>query len=369
MNRRVLIAPNAFKGTLSASEAAEIIAQTISNHSSGIDIQICPIADGGDGTCELISDFLKLERRSIWTLDSVGRPVMAKYGLDRKAKAAYIDVSSASGLGALEQSLQNPRNTSTFGTGKLIEGAISEGCETIILGLGGSATIDLGLGILQNLGLTFLNENGREIAPYSPDFLSRIAHIQIKHPLPKIEIICLCDVNNTFFGAEGAIPVFGKQKGLSENDFMEYEENCRKVVNLLMKKVKEPVLDQPGFGAAGGIAYGLSHFFDVKIEAGAKYFFDAVNIKDLIQESDLVITGEGRFDMQSAKGKGPFELKKLCEALAKDCLLISSGRAGKDAGFQYFVQLEDLDLSDVKANELAKKNLATALRVFLSEWA
>ncbi|MDN3203708.1 glycerate kinase family protein [Algoriphagus sediminis] len=369
MKRRILIAPNAFKGTLTAWEAGEIIAKTFEKCSSESSFHICPIADGGDGTCELITDYLQLEKITHWTLDPVGRPIQADYGWKADERKAFIDVSAASGLGGLEFSLQNPKNTSTFGTGVLIHEAIKNGCKSIVLGLGGSATIDLGLGILQKLGIIFLDKNGREIPAFSPNFLSRIEHIQVKHPISDIEFECLCDVSNPFFGKEGAIPVFGRQKGLEEDEFESYEMVCEKVIQLLEKKSKKSIKDIGGFGAAGGIAYGLSFFFDVNMKLGAPFFFDSVQIHELIQDADLVITGEGRFDMQSAKGKGPFELKKLCDNYGKDCLLISSGDAGKEAGFSHFLQLPDLDLINPDVKLEAKRSLEHTVELFAKNWA
>jgi len=368
MKRRILIAPNAFKGTLTAREAGEIIAKTFEKYSSESSFHICPIADGGDGTCELITDYLQLEKRNHWTLDPVGRPIQANYGWNPDERKAFIDVSSASGLGGLELSLQNPKNTSTFGTGVLIHEAIKNGCKRIVLGLGGSATIDLGLGILQKLGIIFLDKNGRELPAFSPNFLSQIEHIQVKHPVMDLEFECLCDVSNTFFSKEGAIPVFGKQKGLEEEEFESYERVCEKVIQLLEKKSKRDIKDIVGFGAAGGIAFGLSYFFEVNMKPGAPFFFDSVQIHELIQEADLVITGEGRFDIQSAQGKGPFELKKLCDNYGKDCLLISSGDAGKEAGFSHFLQLPDLDLTKPNVKNEATRSLEHTIEVFAKNW-
>lgn len=367
MSKRVLIAPNAFKGTLTAMEAAEIIAAVYREVHSDFDLELCPIADGGDGTCELLTELIPLEKISIWTFDPLGRPILGSFGMDKNTKTAYVDVSSVSGVGLLQTHEKDARITSTFGTGRLIANAIDQGAKTIVLGLGGSATIDLGLGVLQALGVTFLNQKGRELIPSTPDILKKIKHIQLNRPLPKIKIICLCDVNNTFFGEEGAIRVFGPQKGIGAEGFETVNESARQLIELFYKKTQKRFVDQEGFGAAGGIAFGLSFFFSVEIDKGAPYFFKNVKIREKVRNADYVITGEGKYDSQSSGGKGSFELKKIMDSEQKVGALITSGDEGARSGFQDFIQLPDLDFNSSSLKQDAAKNLSIAVRRYLQE--
>ena len=358
----ILISPNAFKGTMSATEAGEIIENFLKDSQPEIQTRMIPIADGGDGTCELMTKALGLKQISTWTLDPYGRPVLGAFGLDANSKKAFIDISTASGIGLIGNEVKDPFVASSFGTGVLIQKAVEEGAQEIILGLGGSATIDLGVGILAALGISFLDEKGRELTPFSPDYLSRIRHIQRPPSLPKIRFTCVVDVKNTFLGSNGAIPIFGPQKGLRESEFDLYERTCEKVIEMIASKVKSPFKDQSGFGAAGGISIGLSAFFRLQIEFGASYFFEKVNLEDEVRWADIVITGEGKYDSQSSEGKACFELLQLTKNQQKKSVLITSGKEAFQAGFDEILVLPDLDFSDSDYKTKARENLLGLLK-------
>lgn len=360
---KILISPNAFKGTMNATEAGEIIDNFLKESLPGIQTKVIPIADGGDGTCELLTKAHGLRQISAWTLDPYGRPVAGKFGWDTNSKKAYIDVSTASGIGLIGNEVKDPFVASTFGTGLLIQKAVEKGAVEIILGLGGSATIDLGIGILAALGIIFLDEKGHELTPFSPNYLSRIRHIQRPPRLPKIRFTCLCDVRNTFSGKNGAIAVFGPQKGLSESKFYLYERTCEKVIEMISSKVKSPFKDQSGFGAAGGIAVGLSAFFSLQIEFGATYFFEKVKLQNEVKWAELVITGEGKYDSQSNEGKACFELLQLTRNQQKKSILITSGNEAFKAGFNKILILPDLDFSDSEYKTKARENLLGLLKL------
>lgn len=359
---KFLISPNAFKGTMSATEAGEIIGNFLEESFPEIQSKMIPIADGGDGTCELLTKALDLKQISTWTLDPFGRPVLGTFGWDISSKKAFIDVSTASGIGLIGNEENDPFVASSFGTGLLIQKAVEVGAEEIILGLGGSATIDIGVGILAALGISFLDEKGRVLTPFSPDYLSRILLIQRTPTLPKIRFTCLCDVRNAFLGSKGAIPVFGPQKGLNESDFDSYERICERLIQMIFSKVKMTFVDQAGFGAAGGIALGLSAFFPLQIEFGSSYFFEKVNLENEVKWADLVITGEGKYDSQSNEGKACFELLQLAKNQRKKSILISSGKEAIHAGFDKVLVLPNLDFSDSDHKTKARENLLGLLK-------
>ncbi|AGA80238.1 glycerate kinase [Echinicola vietnamensis] len=365
----ILIAPNAFKGTIPADRAAALIEEVLRQYLSHAEYQRCPIADGGDGTCFLLGNQLKLNKIEAVGLNAIGLTEQGLIFLNESRKEAWIDVSTLSGLAGLPPFGVNAQLTSTFGTGQLIMEAIRRGAEHIILGLGGSATVDMGTGILRALGYLFLDKNGREIPMFSPGFLERIAHIQRPVAMNKVRFTCLCDVKNTFFGSQGAIPVFGPQKGLSEADQHVFESAAKGVFELLKAKGDGQLTDQPGFGAAGGIALGLSAFFSVKIEEGAHYFFEQVNMQEKVSWADWVITGEGKFDSQSAAGKGSYKLLGLANKHQKKTLLITSGgeKDGKEAGFDDVVQLPKLNMDDLDFKQKAAENLKSSLQFFLEK--
>lgn len=352
---KVLIAPNAFKGTLSAIEAGEIIASSILSRNPEISTEVIPIGDGGDGTCQLLGHSLGLTPVSNWFLNAVGKPVKGTYFLEDDR--AFIDVSTYSGLGQLPPHELDILLSSTFGTGQAIQQAISKGAKEIILGLGGSATIDLGIGILQALGIQFLDDNGRSITPFSKELLFKIRHIQKSPTTPKVAFTCLCDVKNTFGGMEGAIRVFGPQKGLKSQDISRFESQCDLLLNRMYRKSNQAFQDQPGFGAAGGIAAGLSGFFQTKMVTGANYFFEKIGLEQKLEQADILITGEGRYDEQSESGKACFELLKLAKKYQKPIFLITSGDKALHAGFNSVYQLPDLNFQKNNYLELAKKYL------------
>ncbi len=358
---RVLIAPNAFKGTVEADEAALIIEKAILARNPNVETMLSPIADGGDGTCYLLGKALGLPHVEHVALDPLGRPVRGFFSLDTHSESAYLDVSTVSGIKSLISRTLNPWLTSTYGTGELIRSAVESGANHIVLGLGGSATVDMGLGILRAMGYLFLDQKGREITVYSEGFIKKIAHIQAPIQKPEIRFTCLCDVNNYFFGEDGAIPVFGPQKGLKSDEIPEFEKACKEVFKLLEKKSGKIITDQPGFGAAGGIALGLSVFFPTEIRMGASWFFNQTGMESKIQNSSVIITGEGRYDSQSAGGKGSFELLQLAKKYNKRTVLITSGEGGENAGFDEVIQLPDLNMDGLDFREVAKKNLFEAV--------
>jgi glycerate 2-kinase len=362
LKMKILISPNTFKGTIEADQAAEIIQRSILSVKPDVKTMLCPIADGGDGTCYLLGKALGLEPFKTMALDALGRPLEGFYFLDTITKTAYVDVSTVSGIKSLKNHERNPWLASTYGTGIVIKKAIESGVDHIVLGLGGSASIDLGLGILMGLGYLFLDEKGREIPVFSDNFLKKIRHIQNPLLKPKISFTCLCDVSNFFFGKYGAIPVFGPQKGLKESDFEEYESDCSEVLKVLKQKSGKMIEDQESFGAAGGIAFGLSFFFPVQIKMGATWFFDKVDMASKVSWADLIITGEGRYDSQSSGGKGSFELLQVAKKSGKDILLITSGKDGRSDGFSAIIELPYLDFSKDNVQEDAKHNLQEAIK-------
>jgi len=361
---RFLIAPNAFKGSIDGDKAAGIIRQALVAHCPDAEWEECPIADGGDGTCDLLAQQLHLQQHHRYALDATGKPVLGHIFLNDSQSVAYLDVSTVPGIKALKAHEKNAALTSTYGTGELIRYAVELGVKRMVLGLGGSATVDMGTGILRALGVLFLDEKGREISQFSPSFLSKIAHIQRPVRMPSLAFVCLCDVRNTFFGEKGAIPVFGPQKGLKPQDLLQYEAAARRFFALLQTKSTLDLTDRPGFGAAGGIALGLSAFFPVDIQEGASFFFEQVGIHEKIKNADYIITGEGRFDSQSTEGKGSYELLQLAKRYGKRSVLITSGDEGIHSGFDHIIQLPDLEFNSPRYKLEAEQNLFDAVSAF-----
>lgn len=363
--QKFLIAPNAFKGTIAADRAADLISDAILGKTPHAIIDKLPIADGGDGTCFLLGKVLGLQQVDCMALDALGRPVHGYYFLDPKNLTAYLDVSTVSGIRHLKPEERNPHVASTFGTGELIVSAIQYGASHIVLGLGGSASVDLGTGILRALGFLFLDEKGREIPVFSEGFFSKIKHVQAPIQRNPIRFTCLCDVQNTFFGPLGAVPVFGPQKGLSTAEIPAFENELARIVEMLIRKSGKAFTDQAGFGAAGGIALGLSLFFSVEMQMGAKWFFERTNLEEKLAEVDWIITGEGKYDGQSEGGKGCYELLQLAKKHEKKIALITSGSEIPGSGFDKWIRLPDLDMKAGNLAAMAEEELESAVEFTL----
>lgn len=357
---KLLLALNAFKGTLTASEASTIIHELFTQELPSVQVETQDIADGGDGTCSLLIDALGIEKVSCLSLNALGKPAAGFFGWEEHTKTAYLDVSTCSGLSTLAAEERNPRIASTYGTGILVQAAISKGAEKIVLGLGGSASIDLGVGILQALGYQFLDAQGRELSSFSADILKRCKHIQGPIRVPRLRFLCLADVTSCFFGQDGAIPVFGPQKGLKYSEMDVFTQEAQSFIDLLSSKSKKKVNDRPGFGAAGGIAYGLSYFFPLQLEVGASYFFEKVGMLEKIKNADFILTGEGKYDRQSKHGKASHILLQFARQEGKKIGLISSGEEGRE-DFDVCLQLPEISLSDPQKKVIAAKNLKKLL--------
>ncbi|MCS7018270.1 MAG: glycerate kinase [Cytophagales bacterium] len=351
---RILIAPNAFKGTLEADHAAQIIAEVLQAKYPQAVLSLCPIADGGDGTCRLLGEVLQWQPHTVVATDARGRNIAATYYYNAACGVACTDVSSASGIRHLSGTDKDVWSASTFGTGQLVADALKKGVQHIMLGLGGSATVDMGLGILQALGLELYDADNQLIQPFSYRWLERIVRLSADNLLPIKKITCLCDVDNLFFGKQGAIPVFAPQKGLQDADMPAFTANAERLFQLF-HQLNPSITDQPCFGAAGGIALGLSVFYSVAICSGAAYFFDAVQMEQRVVHSDWIITGEGRYDFQSESGKGCHALLLLAKKHGKRISLISSGSVEMlaNTGFDDVYWLPPLDFGVVDVQRKA----------------
>ena len=363
---RFLIAPNAFKGTFTALEAVSMLEEVLAQEYPAATYLSQAVADGGDGTCELLIASIGLKKVCCSSLNAIGQPILGFYGWEDSTKTAFLDVSTCSGIGVLKPQNRDPGLTSTFGTGLLIQEAINRGAKQVVLGLGGSATVDIGAGILQAMGFLFLDEHGRELPAFSLDFLKRCRHIQRPLKLPDISFSLLCDVKNPFFGQNGAVRVFGPQKGIKEAELEAMEGITSDFVDLLSRKSKSGLMDQEGFGAAGGIALGLNQFFPCKLEFGAPYFFEKVGMSEKVAASDWIITGEGRYDLQSEAGKACYELLQLAREQGNKIALIASGKEGRNSGFDAVLELPALDFAQPDFKKKAREQFQGLLREAIS---
>jgi len=305
---RIVIAPNAFKGSLTAVEAALCIAKGLKKSQLSCTLQLIPIADGGDGTARLISKKLSAKTMKALVHDPLGKKIEASYGWLSTSKTAIIELADASGLKLLNPGKLNPLKSNTRGTGELIKSALNKGAKKIMLAVGGSATVDGGTGLLNELGVNFLDKYGNKIKEL-PKGLLALNQIDVSSIDPRLkdcEIILLCDVTNKLLGKNGAAAIFGPQKGADQKE-VALLERCLYELNKIVKK--EVGIDMDSFkygGSAGGVAAGMAAFTNAKLLNGIFYYLDIIGFENELKTADLLITAEGKFDSQTLDGKGPY---------------------------------------------------------------
>jgi len=299
---KILVATDKFKGSLTSFEACNHIAEGIRLVDDNAEVLVFPMADGGEGFAAVLKYYLHTQTVTCKTVDPLMRQMDATYEWDSKGKVAIIELAAASGLLLLSEEERNPLKTSTFGTGILIQHAITAGAEKIILGVGGSATNDAGMGILAALGFKFLDDDGNEINPVGGG-LQYLYSIIPPGNLPIFHFEIACDVTNILFGLDGAAYVYGAQKGAAKNDIIVLDNGLQNFAKVVQKQTLKDIAYFPGAGAAGGVAAGLMAYFEVSIKAGAEMILKKSAMSTHIKEVDLTITGEGKLDNQSLYGK------------------------------------------------------------------
>ena len=314
----ILIAPNAFKGSLSAIEVAEIIQSNLLKIKPDFNCHSLPIADGGDGTFDVLSNHYSGIIHSFSTSDLLNRKVEAPLFLTESG-TAIIELTHVAGLSLLKPSEYKPLHTHTFGVGDLIRSALDLNCTKIILAIGGSGTLDMGFGALRALGFRFLDKEGNELSGGggnlrsivtidSENFDSRLLHVDFQ---------IACDVDNPLLGDFGAAHIFGKQKGASEEEISQLHQNHQHFAQLIEKQFQIDISTIKHGGAAGGIAAGLHALCGAKLRSGSQLVFDCLNMDEAVEKCDVLITGEGRIDSQSSFGKAPYVLAQKAKLMGK----------------------------------------------------
>ena len=333
---KIVIAPDSFKGSASAKQVAEALARGWRKVFPNAELVTVPMADGGEGTMEALVDATGGKMQEVEVSDPLGRPLSACYGILGDGKTAVVEVAAASGLPLLAPSERKPLQTTTYGTGQLIRAALKEGVERLLIGLGGSATVDGGAGLVSALGARLLDADGQPIGPGGGS-LGSLAQIQLGE-LPKliegVEVLAACDVDNPLTGPNGAAAVFGPQKGAAPQDVQVLDQNLAHYAQILSKELQVEVANLPGAGAAGGLGAGLVAFLGAKLIPGIQMVIEASKLEDKLEGCDLVITGEGKLDGQSAGGKTPVGVAKLAEKHNIPVLAVG-GSIAEDADVLY----------------------------------
>ena len=330
---KIIIAPNAFKGSLSAWEAAGCIEEGIKIALPKARCIKVPVADGGDGTVEaLVRDtggkqvYKKVD-------GPVGKPVRAGFGVLGDGRTGVIEMATASGLALIPKKEQNPLKTTTYGTGQLVKAALDKGCRYLIVGIGGSATVDGGIGMAQALGIRFLDKSGKEVGRGGAG-LEKIKNIDISgvdKRLKKTKVVVACDVTNPLLGRNGSARIFGPQKGADPKMVVQLEAGLANLARVIKRDLGKDIKNIPGAGAAGGLGMGLMAFLQAKLKSGIDLVIKAAELERKVKGADLVITTEGCIDEQTAFGKAPAGVAAIGKKYKIPVVALGGQIAGKTA--------------------------------------
>ena len=312
---KVVIAIDSFKGSLTSLQAGKAAAEGIRRVFPDWEIQICPLADGGEGTVNALTEGLGGRLRQIEVTGPLGQPVPCQYGIMEESNTAVMEMSKAAGLPLVSPEKRNPLCTTTYGVGEMIADAVRQGCRRFIVGIGGSATNDGGIGMLQALGFRMLDADGKDV-PLGAKGLEKLAVIDGREKLPELEncrFRIACDVLNPLCGPEGASMVFGPQKGADHEMAVKMDAWMKKYGRLAQTVSPQADPAYPGCGAAGGLGFAFLAFTNAFLEPGIKIVLEETKMEEILSNADLAVTGEGRLDAQTIMGKAPIGMAKLAK--------------------------------------------------------
>ena len=329
---KAVIAIDSLKGSLSSIEAGQAIAEGIKKADAKADVVIRPLADGGEGTVEALVCGMNGTLQHVKVTGPLGDPVVCEYGIIDETKTAVIEMSGAAGITLVPDAKRNPLYTTTYGVGEVIRDAIEKGCRRFIVGIGGSATNDGGIGMLQALGYGFLNKDGQQV-PFGAIGLKELETITDTYVLPELaecEFKIACDVTNPLCGENGCSAVYGPQKGANPSMIIEMDKWLRYYAALAREKFPKANLNEPGTGAAGGLGFAFLTFTNAVLESGIKIVLEETELESYVKGADVVVTGEGRLDFQTAMGKAPVGVAGLAKKFDIPVLAFA-GSVTKDA--------------------------------------
>lgn len=394
---KIVIASDSFKGSLSSIEVAESVEKGILDVLPSCNVVKVAVADGGEGTREALCQTLGGKTVEIPVEDPIGRTINASYVILEDGITAVLEMSSASGLTLLTPSERNPMRTSTYGTGQLIADALGRGCRRFLTGIGGSATNDGGMGMLEALGYRFLDDDGNELSGIGAS-LSKVCRIDDSRVLQAVresEFIVACDVDSPLYGPDGAAYVFAPQKGADPEMVRALDDGLRHFAEvtamymnssenrlsanlekkdgyLLVKgNVIQDMSSMPGAGAAGGLGYAFVAFFGARLQRGVDMVLDEVGFDSIIEGADLVITGEGRIDAQTLTGKTPYGVLQRASRQNIPVIALAGSVALDDsAGFASISQITppDMQLSEAMLPAVASANLRRTISALLQQF-
>lgn len=371
---KIVIAIDAFKGSLTSIDAGNTIKSAILKVKPDADVIVKPMADGGEGTTDALIDGLNGRKVNITVTGPLGTAVNAYYGILPETNTAVMEMAQAAGITLISENQKNPFIATTYGVGEMILDACKKGCKNFIIGIGGSATNDGGLGMLKALGYSFLDLNGKDVGA-GAKALSHIQTIDDKNVSPLLascNFRIACDVNNPLYGPNGATYIYGPQKGVTKEQLPILDNSMKHFAHISSDFLGVEHTNTPGAGAAGGMGFAFLSYLNASLIPGIELIIEAVDLENAIKECDIVITGEGRLDYQTAMGKAPVGIARLAKKYNKKVIAfagsvtedaVNCNQAGIDAFFPIIRGITSLE--DAMISENAKRNLfATVEQVF-----
>lgn len=367
---KVVVAIDSLKGSLSSLEAGSAISEGIHRALKDAEVIVRPLADGGEGTVEALALGMNGRIEKIKVTGPLGDQVEAAYGIIDETHTAIIEMSAAAGITLISEQERNPLDTTTYGVGEMIKDAIRKGCRHFIVGIGGSATNDGGIGMLQALGFGFLDVNGNQVG-FGAKGLKDIEKITDEAVLPELKecyFKVACDVSNTLCGDQGCSAIFGPQKGATPSMIMQMDKWLADYAGLTQKKYPKANMNQAGTGAAGGLGFAFLSYMNASLESGIKIILDETKLESYVREADMVITGEGRLDGQTVMGKAPIGVANIAKKYGKTVIAFSGcvtedavvcNEHGIDAFFPILRTVTTLN--DAMDSENARKNMVSAV--------
>ena len=370
--KKIVVASDSFKGCLSSMQVADAVERAVLQACPACDVIKIDVADGGEGTMDALQHTLGGQKVCIEVSDPLGRPVRASYVILEDGTTAVVEMAVASGLPLLSPEERNPLETSTYGTGQLIADALNKGCRKFLIGIGGSATNDAGMGMLQALGYRFTDAQGNVLCGCG-ESLEKVASIDASSASPALkesEFIVACDVDAPLYGPKGAAYVFAPQKG-ADTETVDRLDNGLKHFSEVVAKSKGAIEDYaqtPGAGAAGGLGFGLMAFLNARLVSGINMVLDAIGFDSIIKDADLIITGEGRIDSQTLTGKTPYGVLQRAKLQGIPVVAIGGSvqlepEETEAAGFASILQTTppDTRIEDALNPKTASRNIIRAI--------
>jgi len=370
---KIVVALDSFKGSLTSLEAGKAVEVGAKNILPDAEIKIYPLADGGEGTCRTLTEGLGGEIKFVEVTAPLGEKIFAVFGIIPEKKLAVIEMASAAGLELVPKNLRNPLNTTTFGVGEIILSAVQEGCRNFIIGIGGSATNDCGLGMLSALGFKFLDAENNLCGIFGRD-LKNISAIETENVPAEIfdcKFKIACDVKNPLTGETGCSAIYAPQKGASPEIVQQMDGWIKNFSELVAKKFPDKKISVEGDGAAGGLGFAFRTFLNGELVPGVDLILETLNIAEDLKTADLLITGEGSIDNQTLQGKAPAGVAKLAKKLNPAIKVVALGgsvqnlNSSSDIDAVFSILRRPVTLQEAMKKNIAQENISATVEQIL----